>query len=119
EHLELLLEAGATRVDVLAEGVVLRLVPADPDTELEAATAHLAQIGRHPRDQRSRVERQDQDGGTQMNNPRMGGEIGEEDEELAIRIRVRIGREIGIAIRRRGGDVTGTRDVVHPSALEG
>ena len=101
-------------MEVLPEGVVLDVVPADPDAEAQPAAGEQIDVGRLPGHERRLALREDQDPGGEPDPLGDGGQVGEHHERVVERVvlGVRAGE------RRRSIGVHGTASS-EPSSLRG
>ena len=100
--------AGAAGTEVLTEGLVLDVVPADADAEAQPAAGQEIDVGRLPGHERGLALRQDQDPGGEPDPLGDAGQMGEHHERVVERVvlGVRAGQ------RRRPIGVHGTEHVV-------
>src|SRR5207302_10961489 len=99
QHHDLLLQPPSTRLKILPQRFIPRLVPAYAHAELEATTAKQAQLRPLFRDQRRREQRQDEDTRPERQPLRHCGQVRKEDEWLAERPHVGRERTSGVAVR--------------------
>ena len=100
--------AGAAGTELLPEGFVFDVVPADTDTEPQSTAGQQIEIGCLARDERGLALRKDQDPGGELESFGDSGQIGEHHERIVERVVLGIGtRELGCSI-----GVNGTEHVV-------
>ena len=108
KQLDLLLLPGAAGTEVLPEGLVLDVVPADPHTEAQPTAGQEIDIGRLPCHERGLALRKDQDPGGETDSLGDAGQIGEHHERVVERVVL----GVGARQRRRSIGVNGTEHVV-------
>ena len=91
EQLDLLLLPGPAGTEVLPEGLVLDVVPADTHAEAEPATGQEVNIGRLPGHERGLALRKDQDPGGEADPLGDAGQIGEHHERVVERVVLGVG----------------------------
>ncbi len=108
QQLDLLLLPCAAGAEVLPEGLVLDVVPADPHAEAKSTAGQEIDIGRLPCHERGLALRQDQDPGGETDPLGDASEVGEHHERIVKRV------VLGVAAgqRRRSIGVNGTEHVV-------
>src|ERR1700682_6710793 len=82
KELDLLLLAGGAGVEVLPEGFVLDVVPADPYAEAQSTAGQEVNVGRLTRDKRCLALRNDQDPGGESDSLGDAGQIGKHYERV-------------------------------------
>src|SRR5689334_22453909 len=90
QDLNLLLAAAATVAEVLIQGLVLDVVPPDPDPQTESAAREHIHLGRLLGDQDSLALRQDEDTRDELQALGKAGQIAEQHEWLVEKGTVRI-----------------------------
>ena len=108
KQLDLLLLPGAAGTEVLPEGLVLDVVPADPHAETQPTAGQEIDIGRLPCHERGLALRKDQDPGGETDSLGDAGQIGEHHERVVERVVL----GVGARQRRRSIGVNGTEHVV-------
>ena len=91
KQLDLLLLPGAAGAEVLPEGLVLDVVPADPHTEAQPTAGQEIDIGRLPCHERRLALRKDQDPGGETDSLGDAGQIGEHHERVVERVVLGVG----------------------------
>ena len=86
QQLDLLFLPRAAGAEVLPEGLVLDVVPADADTEAQPTAGQEIDIGRLPCDERGLALRKDQDPGRELDALGDPGQIGEHHERIVERV---------------------------------
>jgi hypothetical protein len=105
---DLLFLPGPPGVEVLSEGIVLDVVPADPYTEAESTAGQEIDIGRLPRDERGLALRKDEDSCSETDPLGDAGQIREHHK----RVMERVALGVGTHERTRSIGVDGTQHVV-------
>jgi hypothetical protein len=108
KELDLLLLPGSAGMEVLPEGFVLDLVPADSDTEAQSTAGQEINIGRLACHERCLALRKDQDSGGELDSLGDTGQIGEHHKRVVERVVL----GVGARDRRRPIGVNGTEHVV-------
>ncbi len=121
QHRDLLLQDGGPLLERHAEGVVLHLVPPDPETEAEAAAAEQVDLRRLLRQQRGLALGPDEDGGGER-EVSAARQVGEHGQRLAEGVVDRVGTaqlavHSGVGRRARGRRPPGgcNRDPTRPA----
>ena len=78
--------AGAAGAEVLSEGLVLDVAPADADTEAQPAAGQEIDIGGLPCHERGLALREDQDPGRELDSFGDAGQVGEHHERVVERV---------------------------------
>ena len=91
KQLDLFLLPGAAGAEVLPEGLVLDVVPADPHTEAQPTAGQEINIGRLPCHEHCLALRKDQDPGGETDSFGDAGQIGEHHERVVERVVLGVG----------------------------
>ena len=90
EKLDLLLLSRTAPFEVLPEGLVLDVVPADPHTEPQPTAGQKVNVGCLPSHKRCLPLREHHDPGDEFDSLRDTGQIGEHDERVMERVKLRV-----------------------------
>jgi hypothetical protein len=121
EQLDLLLLARAAGMEVLPEGLVLDVIPADPRSKAQATAGQEINVGRLPCHEGGLALRKDEDPGGETDSFGDAGQIGEHHERVVEWVELGVGPgELGRSIGVNGAEhVVVGEEVVKAHLLDG